>query len=398
MSDFTSRRSFLQAMGLGAAATGFGAATSAQEKPKVQGFEEEAADPNGPKDWQPVSDRKIRVGIVGYGYCRFGAQFGFQDHPNVEVVAVSDLFPDRCAELAKACRCEKTYPSLEEMIKDDSIEAVFVATDAPSHARHCIDVVKHGKHVASAVPAVYGSLEDADKLFEAVKSSGQKYMMYETSSFHAALYAMHQIYKAGGFGKLVYSEGEYYHYSAESLPSYKNWRVGSPPQWYPTHSTAYYVSVTGGSFTEVSCMGAPSVIDTFRPENNGYKNPFGTEVALFRTTEGGMSRIVMSWDTPGAHGVVGRVRGQRGSFYDEYEGQEKNLPDTQRPALPPGVNPGGHKGSHGLLTDEFVTAILQDRKPWVDIAQSLNMTVCGIVAHQSALRDGELMKIPQYRL
>ena len=37
----------------------------------------------------------IRVGIVGYGACRFGAAFGFQDHPNVEVVAVSDLFPDR---------------------------------------------------------------------------------------------------------------------------------------------------------------------------------------------------------------------------------------------------------------------------------------------------------------
>ncbi len=396
MSHSTSRRSFLHAMGLSAAAVGLGGAASGQEKPKVQGFEEEPTDPNLSKDWRPVSDRKIRVGIAGYGYCRFGAQFGFQDHPNVEVVAVSDLFPDRCAELAKACRCETTYPSLEEMVKDDRIEAIFVATDAPSHARHCIEVVKHGKDVASAVPAVYGSLEDADRLFEAVKASGQKYMMYETSSYHAALYAMHQIYNAGGFGKLIYSEGEYYHYSAQPLPSYKDWRVGSPPQWYPTHSTAYYVSVTGGSYTEVSCMGAPSALDFFHPDNNSFKNPFGTEAALFRTSEGGMSRIIMSWDTPGAHGVVGRVRGQRGSFYDGYEGQEKNLPDTQRPPLPPGVNPGGHKGSHGQLTNEFVTAILEDRKPWVDIAQSLNMTVCGIVAHQSALKDGELMKIPQY--
>ena len=89
------------------------------------------------KVWQPVSDRKIRVGIVGYGVCQFGAAFGFQDHPNVTVAAVSDLFPDRCAALAKVCRCAKTYPSLEELVKDDSLEAVFVATDAPSHARHC---------------------------------------------------------------------------------------------------------------------------------------------------------------------------------------------------------------------------------------------------------------------
>jgi hypothetical protein len=34
----------------------------------------------------------------------------------------------------------------------------------------------------------------------------------------------------------------------------------------------------------------------------------------------------------------------------------------------------------------------------VDVAQALNMTVAGIVAHQSALRDGELLKIPQYEL
>jgi hypothetical protein len=47
---------------------------------------------------------------------------------------------------------------------------------------------------------------------------------------------------------------------------------------------------------------------------------------------------------------------------------------------------------------EFVEAILQERRPLVDIAQSLNMTVGGIVAHESALRDGELLKIPQYSL
>ena len=48
--------------------------------------------------------------------------------------------------------------------------------------------------------------------------------------------------------------------------------------------------------------------------------------------------------------------------------------------------------------NEFVLAILQDRQPLVDIAQALNMTVAGVVAHQSALRDGELMKIPQYQI
>jgi predicted dehydrogenase len=395
MPEPTSRRSFLKSAAFGAAALGTAAATAA-ETPKIQGFEEEKAAPQAGQ-WTPVSDRKIRMGIVGYGVCKFGAQFSLQNHPNVDLVAVSDLFPDRCQALAKVCKCEKTYPSLEEMVKDDSIEAIFCATDAPSHCRHAIDVLEHGKHVATAVPAVFGSLEEADRLFEAVKQSGLTYMLFETSCYHSDVYAMREIYKAGGFGKMVYSEGEYYHYAVTGLPSYKDWRVGLPPQWYPTHSNAYYVGVTGGSFTEVSCMAIPSLLERLMPENNRYKNPFGTEIALMRTSEGGMARMGVSWDTPGYGGEVGRVRGQRGSMAGtEYQGLEKKLPDLKKPPLPPGVSPGGHGGSHGYLGHEFVMSILEGRRPLVDIARALNMTVAGVVSHQSALKDGELMKIPQY--
>jgi hypothetical protein len=141
----------------------------------------------------------------------------------------------------------------------------------------------------------------------------------------------------------------------------------------------------------------PSIIEHLKPENNRYKNAFGTEIALMRTSEGGMARMAVSWDTPGAECENGRVRGQRGSMTDmNYSGLEKKLPDLECPPLPPNVQPGGHGGSHGYLMNEFVTAILQDRNPLVDIAQSLNMTVAGIVAHQSALKNGELMKIPQF--
>lgn len=400
----TTRRSFLRHVSLGsaaAAATGPWIGTARAQTPdeKTLGAAGVKSAARPPRAWQPVSDRKIRVGIVGFGVCQFGAAFGFQDHPNVSVDAVSDLIPERCAALAKACRCAKTYPSLEEMLKDDTLEAIFVATDAPSHARHCIEVLKRGKHVACAVPAAFGSLEEAQQLFEAVKTSGRKYMMFETSTFHREAHAMRQIYRAGGFGKMVYSEGEYYHFMAEPIPSFRDWRVGLPPQWYPTHSNAYYVCVTGGSFTEVSCLGMPSRIKHLQPAHNTYRNPFGTEIAHLRTSEGGMARMAVSWDTPGFEGEMGRVRGQRGSMTGlQYQGEEKNLPDLEHPPLPPKVDPGGHGGSHGHLMNEFVTAILEDRQPLVDIVLALNMTVAGIVSHQSALKDGELLKIPQFKL
>jgi hypothetical protein len=145
-------------------------------------------------------------------------------------------------------------------------------------------------------------------------------------------------------------------------------------------------------------MGMPSRIHHLQPSNNIYKNPFGTEIALFRTSEGGTSRMAVSWDTPGYSGEMGRIRGQKGTFYGKYEGLTKSLPNTKRPPLPPGVAAGGHGGSHGYLMDEFVSAILINRKPLVDIGMALNMTVAGMVAHQSALKDGQLMKIPQYAL
>ena len=370
-----------------------------QEAEPIQGFEEEEAAPAA-EAWQPVSDRKIRVGIAGYGVCAFGAAFHFQDHPNVTVAAVAELDPDKRAELAQRCRCETSYATCEELIADPSLEAVFIATDAPSHARLAIAALEAGKHVASAVPAVFGSLEDAEALFDAYKRAGRKYMMFETSYYHQDLYCMRQMYRNGDLGRILYAEGEYWHYFGTPLAAHEGWRSGLPPQWYPTHSNAYYIGVTGGSFTEVSCMGMPSPVEHLQPGNNRFGNPFGTEIALFRTSEGGMARMAVSWDTPGEGGERGRLRAEKGSFNGEFRGAEADraLPEIVRPPLPPGVAAGGHGGSHGYLMCEFVEAILRDREPLIDIAQSLNMTVSGIVAHQSALKDGELMKIPQYAL
>ena len=147
-------------------------------------------------------------------------------------------------------------------------------------------------------------------------------------------------------------------------------------------------------------MGIPGQIAEFLPKNNRYQNPFATEIALFRTSEGGMARMGVSWDTPGHQGEMGRVRGTKGSMTGmDYQGiADITGINLNKPPLPPTVEAGGHGGSHGYLGDEFVNAILENRKPLVDIITALNTTVAGVVAHQSALKNGELMKIPQYSL
>lgn len=406
MSSHIGRRTFVQA----SAALLAGAAARAGSKAAdevIPGFDQTKTDYDRTKVWKPFSDRKVRVGLVGYGYCKFSAAFSFQDHPNVQIVAVSDLLPDRCAELSRVVKCPKTYPSLEEMVKDDTIEAIFIATDAPSHAKHCIHVLNHGKHVCTAVPAFYGDIDDAQKLLECCrKNKGLIYAMFETSTFHDDLFAMEKIYAAGGFGKIIYSEGEYCHThepGAPALPSYKGWRGSGCPMWYPTHGTAYYISVTHGSFTHVSAQGIPDM-DPARRTPNASGNIFKSEIGLFRTSEGGVSRMMVC-PAYGKYLEAGRVRGEIGGFDLTYAGnaQGKKIVDklgsqVKKYALPKGVAAGGHGGSHGYLMDDFIDAILRARKPAVDVIDALNMTVPGYYAHLSAVKGGETLTIPQYAM
>jgi predicted dehydrogenase len=254
--------------------------------------------------------------------------FDLQHHPNVELVAVSDLIPERCAEMAQQARCEKTYPSLEEMVKDDTIEAIFCATDAPSHARHAILCMEHGKHVATAVPAFYGDIEDAERLLECCKKHrGLVYAMFETSVFHEDLYAMEKLYAANVFGHIVYAEGEYCHphsIGAPPLPSFRDWRKNGCPMWYPTHATAYYVGVTHQPLVSVSCQGTPS-FDPNERVPNASGNIFKSEVGLFRTAEGGICRIIVC-RSQGEYLEAGRLRGEYGGFNQKFTGDATTRP------------------------------------------------------------------------
>ena len=371
-----SRRSFI---GAGSALLAVaGCATAGKKKDEMQGFEERDAGKLADVKWTPFSDRKVRVGIAGEGVCSFGSQFAYQFHPNAEVVAVTDLDPARCKLLQERTKAKKTYPSCEELIKNaaaDKIEALYIATDAPSHARLAIMALEHGLHVASAVPAFFGKdqLELVPKIVEAAKKSGRLYMMNETTAFRPECVAMRALFEGGAIGKHVYTEGEYFHYWGQNgIPSYNGWRHGLPPQYYPTHSNGFYTCTTHGSFTEVMCIGITSDLPDFKDAKNPHKNPFGSEVALFKTSDGGAAR---------------------------YNGLEKELAaklDTLKKPLPPGVSAGSHGGSHAYLTDDFLRGILiPGHKVCCGLKTALDTTLGGVYAHLSALKGGETLKIPQ---
>jgi len=73
-----------------------------------------------------------------------------------------------------------------------------------------------------------------------------------------------------------------------------------------------------------------------------------------------------------------------------------NCPNFYELLPPPLRHPTGHGNSHVFLTHEFISAILEKRKPEVNVYEAVAYTAPGVVAHQSALKDGETLKVPQF--
>ena len=372
----------------------------------------------------PISDRKIRVGIVGG---RFGTSFFFHEHPNCIVEAVSDLRTDRRERLMKIYQCDKSYESLEKLIQDPKIEAVFIATPAPDHARHVIATLNAGKHVLCAVPAAW-TLEECDQLRDAVKRTGLTYMMAETSTYRQTTISAKKFYQEGAFGDIFSAAAEYNHPGLEVLffeDGKPTWRHGMPPLKYPTHCTAFLIAVTGERLTSVSAMGWGD--DSPLLQNNPYDNPFWNETAFFQTNRGKPFRVEVNWKGALREIERGEWRGDKMSLFQGQRGGEeativriaeqighddagfqhqKNIVETyEQPEwwktdmLPkPLRHDSGHDGSHTFITHEFIDALVNNRQPEVNIYEALAYTAPGIVAHESALKGGEYMKIPSFDL
>lgn len=367
-------------------------------------------------------DRKVRVGIVGG---RFGLGFYFHEHPNCIVEAVSDLLPKRREALMKTYQCAKSYESLDKLLQDPKVEAVFLATPAPDHANHVLASLKAGKHVLCAVPAAL-TLEDCAKLRDAVKQSGLTYMMAETSTYRQSTMSVKKMYREGQFGTLFSAAAEYNHPGLEVLyfeDGKPTWRHGLPPMLYPTHCTAFLIAVTGERLTHVSGMGWGD--DSPVLKGNPYKNPFWNETAFFKTNRGTPFRVEVNWRGALRNAERGEWRGEKMSFYmpqnetgestlvrvadklgrDDggFQNKENIVEAFKQPLwwetdlLPaPLRHNSGHGGSHTFITHEFIDAIVKNRQPEVNIHEALAYTAPGIVAHQSALKGGEYLKIPSF--
>ena len=56
----------------------------------------------------------------------------------------------------------------------------------------------------------------------------------------------------------------------------------------------------------------------------------------------------------------------------------------------------GHGGSHPHRLHEFIRSILENRKAWINEINGANIVAAGICAHESAMKEGEVIDIPDF--
>ncbi len=300
------------------------------------------------------------------------------------------------------------FDSLEEMLKSD-IDAVIIATDAPLHTQHSIMALEAGKHVLSEIPVAF-TLEEAQQLKDAVKRHPElKYMAGENCCFWAFIESWKQMREKGMFGEVVYAEGEYLHagdpdkFDSANYPE-SHWRTTLNAIRYSTHQLGPLLYVMDDECVSVSCM-EPSA------KYNPYKKGAENGIAIFRTKKGAVISVFICF---GAYVGGGEnnyaLYGTRGSIdtgtktdytFGYSYAKLADIPGTlyKKMEIPvgyalPGEQASGHGGADGKMVRAFVKCILEDTNPPIDIDRGLQMSIPGIIAHESAVQGGALLEIP----
>lgn len=379
-----------------------------------------------------MENGKLKVGIVGLG---FGGAFVpiWLDHPEVASVVVCDANTELLNKVhtmyPRTIPCQK----FEDILADESIDAVHIMTGIPDHAEHTIRVLEAGKHCACTVPMAT-TLEEIRAIVKAVRQSGKKYMMMETTLYTYQYFYIQQLLEKGEMGRIQFLRGCHY----QDMSRWPDYWHGLPPFWYGTHAIAPMIGLSGSRVARVSCLGSGTMDESLVRH---YGNPFPVETTHLRFENGLAGEATRSlFETARAYQeglfVYGSKKTFEWGFADDSapyltsmsyvenndrrgaktEVEELKMPNFYKRLPEPlwkhtvgknydPTNPqdslmegagGGHHGSHAHLVHEFVCSIVEDRKSWLDEEFSANITAVGICSHESALRDGEWVTVPRF--
>ena len=374
-----------------------------------------------------MSDKKINVAIIGLG---FGSEFIpiYQRHPNADVHAICQRTESKLKQIGDSFGIEKRYTKFEDVLADSSVDFVHINTPIPDHAPQAIAALKAGKHVMCTVPMAT-TIDECRQIVELTGETGLKYMMAETVVYSREFLYVKELYDKGELGKVQFLQASH-HQDMDGWPDY--W-PGLPPMHYATHCVGPCLALTRAEAEYVSCFGSGTIREELIPK---YDSPFAVETCHIKLAGSDLTaRIYRSlFDTARQYRESFDVYGSRKAYeWPLVEGEDPVLHTAKKPEgeipervkvpdyahlLPEEIRQfttkgvydleehehlsftqgGGHGGSHPHMAHEFLTALIEERDPYPNAAQSANWTCVGICAHESAQKGGEIVRLPEFTL
>ncbi len=363
--------------------------------------------------------QKLNIGIAGLRRGR-GFVSLFAAHPQLNVTALCDLSTDTLSDLGKAFSLPDSalYTDYEQFLAAP-MDIVMIATPIRFHAEQTIKALQSGKHVMCEQTAAY-TVEDCEAIVQAVKQTGRSYMMAENYSYFHYVRQWQKIVDQGKLGPIYYAEAEYIHEIENLLVDAKTgeyfWRHERPPIWYCAHCLGPLLTLMDDRI--VAASGSQAGFHK-RPEQSDHLGFLDMEVGLFRTQKGALLKIARSQVAPryphtvyySLYGTKGYVEnGRSGSNTEGYLWIEGETPDDEKgqrraevitceivdPDAPEEAKQGGHGTSEYYMIRDFLEAIEKGVHPPIDVMRSMDFTVPGIIAHESAMTDGNWRDVPLF--
>ncbi|WP_460978742.1 Gfo/Idh/MocA family oxidoreductase, partial [Pseudactinotalea suaedae] len=150
---------------------------------------------------RPDVSTGIRWGVLGAGYV--AGTFGrAARHAGITISAVGSRSPERGRAYAASHGVAVVHSSYEELVTDDRVDAVYVATPHTWHAEHALLALDAGKHVLVEKPIAVNAAE-AELIHERAAARGLIALDGMWSRYLPMMRRIREIVGAGHIGALV---------------------------------------------------------------------------------------------------------------------------------------------------------------------------------------------------
>jgi predicted dehydrogenase len=153
-----------------------------------------------------TTERPLRVAVAGLGYWGPNIARNFAGMPGAELAWCCDAAESLRARVAPMFPRARFTADLDEVLADDSVDAVALATPVPTHARLAIRVLEAGKHCFVEKPMAQSGA-DAESVVRAARTAGRMLMVGHLLEYHPGVMKLKELIDGGELGRVLYIYG-----------------------------------------------------------------------------------------------------------------------------------------------------------------------------------------------